>query len=128
MLEVELLAHAVAELGHELHRHVVVGLVVALLVAELDKGGAAAAHDLPADDGRQHGVVREPEVLDDQGQAAAERRLHRVHHRAARVASRYRRAPPLNIRGLSMPFSSEADLAIQSKGTLLMKMVGDFVI
>ena len=27
---------------------------------------------------------------------------------------------------LSMPFLSEVDLAIQSKGTLLMKMVGDF--
>ena len=31
-------------------------------------------------------------------------------------------------RGLLPPFSSEAGLAIQSKGTLLMKMVGDFVI
>ena len=31
-------------------------------------------------------------------------------------------------RRLSTPFSSEADLTIQSKGTLLMKMVGDFAI
>ena len=31
-------------------------------------------------------------------------------------------------RGLSTPFSSEANLTMQSKGTLLMKMVGDFAI
>ena len=45
-------------------------LVVHLLVAELDERGAPTTHHLPTDDRREHSIIREAEVLDDEGLAA----------------------------------------------------------
>ena len=56
-------------------------LVVHLLVAELDERGAPTTHHLPTDDRREHCIIREAEVLDDEGLAARERRLELRHER-----------------------------------------------